>query len=926
MFQFATRPNPPPDRREIAAGIPSGNNEPKVRAEPAIRTKAIRIDEDPNEPGRAGANRMQRRAFLFGGAGGLAVGAMGLPPLPALGAGAVAFGAFAGAQSDPEPHFPDALHQFIWRNWELAGLDRMAEVAGCRPEDLRAIGESMGLGPKPELSADQLRRIYISVIRQNWYLLPNEQIIQLLGWTPERFEFALKEDDFLAIKLGPKVDCPKLVYAEPNDEAKQKAASIREVVRGRLGSELDEPGEPAFRFVERLSDTHHPSRRNDSAKAAADQVDLSTGWSVGGEGEVHPKMVERLSTYLHEAMKAQVDPKAERALTLRIDPKLGQGKERFVVTVEPDRVEVAANGETALGQAIGWVQDQMEFHGGPFLDQGRTEREARSDPRFLYSYFALYGDPLMEPDIDPFPDGYLDRLRRVGVNGVWMQCVLSEMAPAKDFPEFGEGSETRLANLAKLIERVNSHGMKIYLYINEPRTRPAEFFKGREETRGAEQGDGFAMCAADQKVRDWIADSLTHIFERAPGLGGVFSITMSENPTNCFSHGRQTTCPRCSGREIWDGVGDVLEAIHRGVRRASQTAEVIAWDWGWTEPLATNLIPRLPKDSRFQSVSEWSIPIERGGVKAVTGEYSISVVGPGPRATAHWALADKAGVATMSKCQFNNTWELSATPYIPALNLVARHGANLAKAGVSGLQESWTLGGYPSPNLEAIKEIAFGTGDPVDVDAVLKRVANNRYGEAAAPKALEAWKAYSDAFEEFPYGVAIYIIPAQHGPANLLRVRPSGRPSGMILFPQDNYKSWAGAYPPEVARDQFAKVAEGWERALPLFREIVDLTPAARRDVAAFDLAIAETCAIHFRSVANQFAFYILRDAPADDANRAKMRELVVHERELAQRLYGLALRHSALGYEASNHYYYRPADLAEKILNCEHILNNELA
>jgi len=869
---------------------------------------------------------MRRRAFLFGGAGGLAVGAMGLPPFPALAAGAMGLAAGAAVQRDPEPHFPDALHQFVWRNWELAGLDRMAEVAGCRPEDLRAIGESMGLGPKPELSADQLRRIYISVIRQNWYLLPNEQIIQLLGWTPERFEFALKEDDFLAIKLGPKVDCPKLVYAEPNDEAKQKAASIREVVRGRLGSELDEPGEPAFRFVERLSDTHHPSRRNDSAKAAADQVDLSTGWSVGGEGEVHPKMVERLSTYLHEAMKAQVDPKAERALTLRIDPKLGQGKERFVVTVEPDRVEVAANGETALGQAIGWVQDQMEFHGGPFLDQGRTEREARFDPRFLYSYFALYGDPLMEPDIDPFPDGYLDRLRRVGVNGVWMQCVLSEMAPAKDFPEFGEGSETRLANLAKLIERVNSHGMKIYLYINEPRTRPAEFFKGREETRGAEQGDGFAMCAADQKVRDWIADSLTHIFERAPGLGGVFSITMSENPTNCFSHGRQTTCPRCSGREIWDGVGDVLEAIHRGVRRASQTAEVIAWDWGWTEPLATNLIPRLPKDSRFQSVSEWSIPIERGGVKAVTGEYSISVVGPGPRATAHWALADKAGVATMSKCQFNNTWELSATPYIPALNLVARHGANLAKAGVSGLQESWTLGGYPSPNLEAIKEIAFGTDDPVDVDAVLKRVANNRYGEAAAPKALEAWKAYSDAFEEFPYGVAIYIIPAQHGPANLLRVRPSGRPSGMILFPQDNYKSWAGAYPPEVARDQFAKVAEGWERALPLFREIVDLTPAARRDVAAFDLAIAETCAIHFRSVANQFAFYILRDAPADDANRAKMRELVVHERELAQRLYGLALRHSALGYEASNHYYYRPADLAEKILNCEHILNNELA
>jgi len=31
------------------------------------------------------------------------------------------------------------------------------------------------------------------------------------------------------------------------------------------------------------------------------------------------------------------------------------------------------------------------------------------------------------------------------------------------------------------------------------------------------------------------------------------------------------------------------------------------------------------------------------------------------------------------------------------------------------------------------------------------------------------------------------------------------------------------------------------------------------------------------------------------------------------------------IAYEASNHYYYRPADLAEKILNCQWLLDNEL-
>jgi hypothetical protein len=33
-----------------------------------------------------------------------------------------------GADPIPEPHFPSRLHLFVWRNWELANADRMAEV------------------------------------------------------------------------------------------------------------------------------------------------------------------------------------------------------------------------------------------------------------------------------------------------------------------------------------------------------------------------------------------------------------------------------------------------------------------------------------------------------------------------------------------------------------------------------------------------------------------------------------------------------------------------------------------------------------------------------------------------------------------------------------------------------------------------------
>ena len=58
----------------------------------------------------------------------------------------------------------------------------------------------------------------------------------------------------------------------------------------------------------------------------------------------------------------------------------------------------------------------------------------------------------------------------------------------------------------------------------------------------------------------------------------------------------------------------------------------------------------------------------------------------------------------MAKTQFNNTWEISAIPYIPVPHLIARHCTDLTRAGITGIQASWTLGGYPSPNLEVAKE------------------------------------------------------------------------------------------------------------------------------------------------------------------------------------------------------------------------------
>ena len=56
-------------------------------------------------------------------------------------------------------------------------------------------------------------------------------------------------------------------------------------------------------------------------------------------------------------------------------------------------------------------------------------------------------------------------------------------------------------------------------------------------------------------------------------------------------------------------------------------------------------------------------------------------------------------------------------------------------------------------------------------------------------------------------------------------------------------------------------------------------------------------------------------------ARSSKLRVVVEEERALAKRMFILASVDSRLGFEASNHYFYVPNDLLEKILNCEDVL-----
>lgn len=566
------------------------------------------------------------------------------------------------------------------------------------------------------------------------------------------------------------------------------------------------------------------------------------------------------------------------------------------------------------------------------------QSEAGGEPqtlRLVYSYVAVYGDPLLNPKLNPYPEGLLQRLAASGINGVWLQGLLRDLAPGgADFPEFGGGHERRLENLRLLVERAKRHAIDVYLYINEPRAMPAAFFADRPDCAGVKEPELTAMCTSNPTARQWMGDALAHVFREVPGLGGVYTITASENLTNCASHGDWKSCGRCKDRTDADIIAEVVAAIEEGVHRGNPDARVLVSDWGWRgHGDAPDMIARLPRSVWLMSVSEWHLPIERGGIKSTVGEYSISAVGPGPRSQRHWKVARENGLKTGTEIQFNNTCEIASIPYLPVMDLVAEHCRNLKSAAdLDAMLIGWTMGGYPSPNLQIPQR--FDRIPTPGVEEVLDELAEARFGAAGAPHARQAWTRMSQAFREYPFHISVvYVSPVQWGPANPLYPSKTGYSATMWGIPYDDLNGWRGPYPPDVFAGQFAKVAEAWRPGIEELRLAVEHAPDELRDDAAADLRLARAAALHFQSVANQARFVAARDAligpgaPASaderDQLRDELRQLLESEIALARELYSLTLDDSRIGFEPSCHYFYLPLDLVEKVVNCRWLLEH---
>ena len=66
--------------------------------------------------------------------------------------------------------------------------------------------------------------------------------------------------------------------------------------------------------------------------------------------------------------------------------------------------------------------------------------------------------------------------------------------------------------------------------------------------------------------------------------------------------------------------------------------------------------------------------------------------------------------------------------------------------------------------------------------------------------------------------------------------------------------------------------------------------------------------------------FSVLKEDVAE--NREKLIACAEEEMSLTKRLYGLLCKDAKIGFEMTNHYYYTPELLIEKVFNLTHILD----
>jgi len=726
-----------------------------------------------------------------------------------------------------------------------------------------------------------------------------------------------------------------------------------------------QPGEDRWRFVEDLKApmwTRHPWK---PACPGPRVADLSGGVVLETRFPDPKKRLETAYEDLRRFLAAGGISTGKGNYVIETVSVPDLGEEAYRLETGPHRCRILAAGTEGIRRGIFYIEDEMLSRRAPFLPLGTVERRPFIRRRISRCFFGpikrppKMRDELMD-DVDYYPEQYLNRLAHEGINGLWLTVEFRDLYPSSYTPEAGQHAEQRLAKLRRTVAACLRYGIRTYIFCIEPRCwdKDSPVPERYPELAGSHvDGGRRCFCPSSEAARRYLYGAVNSIFKAVPELGGLINITFGERPTTCLSalsaggEGR-VDCPRCSKKAPWEILHASLSAMERGMHDAAPDAELISWLYmpqakgalrEGLAPWVYEIPAHTPKGVILQFNFESGVRQRVFGKELIGGDYWISTPGPSSRFERVATIARKHGTPVSAKIQTGSSHEVATVPYVPVPSLLYRKFAGMRRLGVSHTMLCWYFGNYPGPMNKAAGELSFGPF-PENEDIFLRRLASIDWGENNAPAVVEAWKHFSEGYQNYPLtNLFQYYGPMHDGPVWPLLLKPKDAPLSptWLLGSTTTRKPWppsgdrigeciGAALTLEETVELARRMSTSWDRGVEILR---GLEPRYRDEPERMlDIGVARALGIQFRSGYNILRFYQVREQmlQGEGPERLEMLKqlsgILREELALDEQLLELSERDSRLGFHSeAEGYRYFPEKIRWRMRQLRKVLDTDV-
>ena len=622
-------------------------------------------------------------------------------------------------------------------------------------------------------------------------------------------------------------------------------------------------------------------------------------------------------------------------------------REEYLVEIAPQGIRVAAADGDGLRRGIYFLEDRLREAEGPAAMPGHWRRRPFVKHRISRCFFGpttrppFFIDELTN-DTDYYPEEYLNRLAHEGVNGLWLTMYFQDL-PSSLFPAHGAQAEIRFAKLRKTVERCARYGIRIYVFLCEPKRISSYRYHIHPEEAASypDLNQSGHVCLSSDAGKQYIRESVRRIFEAVPRLGGIINIMLGEDNGSCVAYHASTggwnawKCPLCAQRDDVDVFLETTQIFADEIHRVNPDAVYIGWFYAPTQRDDGDFSQRLrriarswPDNATIMFNFESGAQARQLGKTRIVFDYSLAFIGPSELFADVCRHARHVG----AKLQVGCSHEDAAVPFLPVPENLYEKYRFMAANHVDAAMQCWYFGNYPGLMNKAAGELSFEPF-PAEPMAFLEELARPDW-HADAPRVARAWHLFSMAYREFPMNIQF----EWYGPLHNAIAWP------LHLFPVDEPLSptWLLRHFPEVSGDRVGECL-GYHHTLPealeLCRrmerlwskgeaELLPLRDSCRHDPERLkDIGLAEAVGLQIRSTVNMLEFYRLREELLylHKDHLDTMAELVRKEIANTRRMRELCLADSRLGYHSeAEGYLFFPEKLQARIALLEELLEKD--